>query len=131
MAANRMLWIVGRLALLDEIVEERWAKLANVEAPDLTKDIPQKHKQFFFNPEFTCKVCDRPFLSKGGLLKHQWWLRDKLDGHAVGADFGAGAAPVLPRDLDNVGPGGVLGVGGEGGGLVGGPDDPPADRFLR
>ena len=119
MAANRMLWIVGRLALLEDIVDERWAKLGAVE-----EEAPKP-----LLPLFPC-VCGRNFISRAGRSKHLNWTKglcNKLNGHAVGADLGVGAAPVLSSNLNDVGTGGVLGVGGEGGGLVGGPDDPPAN----
>ena len=123
MANNRMLWIVGRIALLDEIADERWQKLVPVE-----EEAPKSLLTLF-----AC-ACGKHFTSKLGRSKHLNWTNgscNKLNGQAVSADLGVGAASVLPSDLDDVGAGGVIGVGSEGGSLVGGPDDSPADRFLR
>lgn len=122
--ASRILWITGRIALLDQLMEERWQKLI----PTVEEE-PKSVDVFAFH----C-ACGKSFTSKLGRSKHLNWTKglcNKLDGQTVGADLGTGTAPVLASDLDDVGARGIVGMGGEGGGLVGGPDDAPADGFLR
>ena len=116
-AGLRLIYVEGRLRVLEAIAIQRWINLGIAVERTLVEQEPP-----IVEPKWKCG-CGRGFFKKQGISAHRRWsenikcyagevLSDKLDSQRVRGDLGRRSRAVLARHLDNNGGRGVGAVGG-------------------